>query len=142
MSRKCFVDTNILIYAHDRDAGPRHERARELVRRLWLDGGGVISVQVLQEFYVNITRKIPRPLTLPGARELIEAYRSWQVESPTPDTVLAASEIQERNQLSFWDAMIIATAVRAGVETLYSEDLNHGQVIEGIRVENPLANDA
>ena len=98
---------------------------------------GVISVQVLQEFYVNITRKIPQPLPLADARGLVGVYRAWRVEVTTAETVLRASEIQERNQLSFWDAMILATAVQGGAETLLSEDMNHGQMIEGVRVENP-----
>ncbi|MCO6439706.1 MAG: PIN domain-containing protein [Nitrococcus mobilis] len=137
MSGKQFTDTNVLIYAHDLDAGFKRERAASILHALWETGTGVISVQVLQEFYVNVTRKIPEPLTLADARGLISAYCAWQVETPTAGTALNASEIQERNQLSFWDAMIVATAVQSGADTLLSEDLNHGQIIEGIRVENP-----
>jgi predicted nucleic acid-binding protein len=137
MSGKRFVDTNILIYAHDLDAGGKHERAAAILRNLWETGTGVISVQVLQEFYVNVTRKIPQPLAPAIARGLIAAYRAWHVEAPTAETVISASEIQERNQLSFWDSMILAAAAQAGAEILLSEDLSHGQVIEGIRVENP-----
>jgi predicted nucleic acid-binding protein len=137
MSGRQFIDTNILIYAHDLDAGEKHQQAASIIRMLWEEETGVISVQVLQEFYVNITQKIPQPLPQAKARGLIGAYRAWQVESPTAETVLSASEIQERNRLSFWDAMILATAVQGGAETLLSEDLNHGQVIEGIEVRNP-----
>jgi len=137
MSGRRFIDTNVLIYAHDLDAGPRHDRAAEILRDLWRSGLGVISVQVLQEFYVNVTRKIPRPLELADARAVIEAYRAWQVEAPGPCTVLQASEIQERNRLSFRDAMILATAIEGNAEVLLSEDLNHGQSIEGVRIENP-----
>lgn len=137
MSVRQFVDTNILIYAHDLDAGEKYQRAAGLVRDLWENGEGVISIQVLQEFYVTITRKIPQPLPYASARELVEAYCAWQVECPAARTVLTASEIQERNGLSFWDAMIVATAVQARAEVLYSEDMNHGQFIEGIRIENP-----
>lgn len=137
MSARQFIDTNVLIYAHDLDAGARHERAAAIVRRLWEEGTGVISVQVLQEFYVNVTQKIPHPLPLAAARGLIDAYRAWQLVAPGAETVLHASEIQERNQLSFWDAMIVATAVQSGAETLLTEDMNHGQVVEGVRIENP-----
>lgn len=138
MSARSFVDTNILIYAHDLDAGPKRDRAAGLLRDLWESGQGVLSIQVLQEFYVHVTHKIPRPLPLAEARGLLQSYRAWQVEVPTAATVLQASEIQERNRLSFWDAMIVATAVQGSVDTLLTEDLNHGQLTEGIRVENPL----
>jgi len=137
MNGRQFVDTNILIYAHDMDAGQKHERAASIVKTLWEQGTGVISVQVLQEFYVNVTRKIPEPLTPGQARGLVGAYGAWQVEVPTPETVVMASEIQERNQLSFWDAMILATALESGAEILLTEDLNHGQILEGVRIENP-----
>ncbi len=137
MSDKPFVDTNILLYAHDLDAGARHQRAATLVRQLWESGGAVISIQVLQEFYVNVTRKIANPLPPAEARGLIEAYQAWQVECPDTAAALRASEIQERNRLSFWDAMIVATARQGGATVLLSEDLNHSQFIEEVRVENP-----
>jgi predicted nucleic acid-binding protein len=99
----------------------------------------LISIQVLQEMYVNVTRKIPQPLSLAAARGLVNLYRVWQVGVPSVETLLHASEIQDRNQLSCWDAMIVATAVQGGAEVLLSEDLNHGQVIEGIQITNPFA---
>ncbi|WP_018141461.1 PIN domain-containing protein [Thioalkalivibrio sp. ALJ7] len=119
------------------NAGDRHRRAAQAIRQLWDTGGAVISIQVLQEFYVNVTRKIAAPLPLTEARRLIEAYRAWQVECPDTEAILRASEIQERNRLSFWGAMIVATALQGGATILLSEDLNHSQVIESIRVENP-----
>jgi predicted nucleic acid-binding protein len=137
MTAKVFVDTNILIYAYDRDAGEKHRLASELVRRLWIEGNGVISTQVLQEFYVNATAKIPKPIPYSKARAVISRYLVWQVEANTPESVLRASEIQERHRLSFWDALIIAAAAQAGAENLYTEDLNHGQVIAGVEVINP-----
>lgn len=139
MSGKRFVDTNVLIYAHDLDAGTRHDRAASVLRELWDSGLGVISVQVLQEFYVNVTCKIPQPLALADARGIVQAYGAWQVESPTAAIVLQASEIQERHRLSFWDAMILATAVQAGARALITEDPNDGQVIEGVQIQNPFA---
>lgn len=139
MSDRQFVDTNILIYAHDLDAKERHARAADVIRNLWESGGGIISIQVLQEFYVNVTRKIPVPLTPAKARGLIGAYQVWSVVSPTVETLLAASDIQEKHQLSFWDAMIVACAVQGGADVLLTEDLNHGQMIEGVRIENPFA---
>lgn len=138
MSASRFVDTNILIYAHDLDAGDKRAQAAAVLRELWNTREGMISVQVLQEFYVTITRKVPQPLTLPEARAIVEAYSAWRVQAPTAGTVLRASEIQQRNQLSFWGAMILATAEEGGAEVILSGDLNHGQLIEGMRVENPL----
>lgn len=137
MTDRIFVDTNILIYAHDLDAGKKHEESTCLVEHLWASEAGVLSIQVLQEFYVNVTRKIARPLPPEIARSIIENYLSWQVESLMPESVLLASEIGERNQLSFWDAMIITAARSANVKKIITEDLNHGQIIEGIKIENP-----
>lgn len=138
MTEKVFVDTNILIYAHDNEAGHRHEMANKLVHRLWETQTGVLSVQVLQEFYVNITRKIPEPLPRPVARSLVETYTAWEVVLPRPADLLRASEIEERHRISFWDAMILAAAVAAGTPTLWTENLSDRQVIEGVRIQNPL----
>ena len=133
-----FVDTNILIYAHDVDADDRHWRARQLVSELWESGLGMLSTQVLSEFYVNVTRKIPSPLDPATARALIEPYLSWQVQTLGPESVLMASEIQQRHRISYWDALIIYAAASGGAAVLYSEDLNVGQIIEGVEVVNPL----
>ena len=137
MIDKVFVDTNVLIYAHDLDAGMKHDRAAAIISDLWEKESGVISVQVLQEFYVNATRKISRPLTPVSTRGIIQNYLAWHVELNDPSAVLLASEIEERNVLSFWDALIVASASRAGADRILSEDLNHGQVLEGILIENP-----
>jgi len=133
-----FVDTNILIYAHDVDAGDRHWRAKEVVRALWDTGAGMISTQVLNEFYVNVTQKIPSPVEPPQARAVIEAYLNWHVQTPGPESVLAASEIQQRYRISYWDALIVHAASKGGASVLYTEDLNAGPVIEGVRIVNPL----
>ena len=137
MSGKSFVDTNVLIYAYDLDAGQKHTIAANILRELWLNGDGVISTQVLQEFYVNATKKIPKPLSPLEARVIISRYHVWHVEENTLDSILRASEIQERRQLSFWDSLIVAAASKASANILLSEDLNHGQVIEGVKVINP-----
>jgi predicted nucleic acid-binding protein len=138
MSDVVFVDTNILIYAHDSDAVLKRERAIESLRVLWETGAGRISVQVLQEFYVNVTRKLSIPLARSAAREVVGSYGAWIREATTADTVLRASDIAEMAQISFWDALILASAEQAGATQLYSEDLKNGQSIVGIKVINPL----
>lgn len=133
-----FLDTNILIYAHDVEAGDRHRRAKEVVRALWDAGTGMISTQVLNEFYVNVTQKIPSPMDPARARAVIEVYLSWNVQTLGPDSVLAASEVQQRYRISYWDALIVHAASKGGASVLYTEDLNAGQVMEGVRIVNPL----
>jgi predicted nucleic acid-binding protein len=137
MTDRVFLDTNVLIYAHDLDAGMKHDRAVFIISRLWEKQNGIISVQVLQEFYVNVTRRISRPLTPASTRGILKNYLAWHVELNDPSTIFIASEIGERNLLSFWDTLIVASASRAGADRILSEDLNHGQVIEGILIENP-----
>jgi predicted nucleic acid-binding protein len=138
MSGVAFVDSNILIYAHDRDAGSRRERARQICESLWHERTGCMSVQVLQEFYVTVTRKLRTPVARAQARELVRAYSSWVLSPTTPETVVRATELSEAAEIGFWDALIVAAAEQSGADTLYSEDLNDGQVIAGVRVVNPL----
>lgn len=142
MRDKVFVDTNILLYVYDRAAGNKREIASELVRQLWHDGTGALSTQVLQEFYVNVTRKIPRPVSPAEARTIISRYLVWHMEVNTGESLVRASEIEERHRLSFWDALIITAAAQSGAATLLSEDLNHGQVIEGVKIVNPFRSEA
>ena len=101
---KYFVDTNILMYAHDRSTGVKHERARQLIERLWISGQGVLSAQVLQEFCINLRRRIARPLPVEEVRRLIQDYLSWEVVVNTPASVLQALEIEVRYKTSFWDS--------------------------------------
>jgi predicted nucleic acid-binding protein len=132
-----FVDTNILIYAHDRSAGVKHERARQLLAALWENRTGALSIQVLQEFYVNVTQKVAKPLTPEVAAQIISDLAAWQVHQPVVDDVLDAIHFQTRHQLSFWDAMILASAVALGCEIVWSEDLNPGQRYDTVMVTNP-----
>jgi predicted nucleic acid-binding protein len=138
MADKFFVDTNILIYAHDRSAGRKHENARQLVERLWDTGHGVLSTQVLQELCVNLRRKLARPLPLEEIRWLIRDYLSWEIVVNTPESVIRALEIEVRYKISFWDALILQAAESSGAAALYSEDLATGQKFGTIRVVNPL----
>ena len=137
MKDKVFLDTNILIYAHDIAAGRKHDVAVSIIEKIWEEETGIISTQVIQEFYVNVTRKIPNPITPVQARGIIINYFSWQVEAIEPHTILAASEIEEKHVLSFWDSLIIATASQSNTRKILTEDLNHGQTIEGVLIENP-----
>lgn len=139
MSGNTFVDTNVLIYAHDADAGAKQELASGHLAELWRTRRGVLSAQVLQEFYVNVTRKIARPLSRKAAREVVRAYSPWHSASIRPEDILRASELEERHRLSFWDALIVVSAKLAGADRILSEDLNPGQTIDGITIENPFA---
>lgn len=134
-----FVDTNILVYAHDSTAGEKHKRARETILDLWDSGHGCISIQVLQEFYVTVTQKVARPMDSDLAARIIEDLSAWQVHRPGVDAIARAVELQTRFRLSFWDAMILQSAVQMGCEVLLSEDLNAGQVIEGVEIVNPFS---
>lgn len=138
-SDKAFVDSNVLIYAHDVDAGRKREVAKALLRDLWLARTGVLSVQVLHEFYVNVTRKIRTPLSKAEARRIVETYIPWCLEPQTGD-VNAAFRIEDEAAISFWDALIVATAARGGATRVLSEDLNPGQIISGVTVVNPFEN--
>ena len=132
-----FVDTNVLVYAHDVTAGDKHSRARALVEELWETREGCLSVQVLQEFFVTATRKIPKPLGTPAAMRIIDDLAHWHVHAPAAGDVLAAIGIHQRTGASFWDAMILRSARELRCQTLHSQDLNPGQQYDGVQVRNP-----
>ncbi len=138
MNARQFVDTNILMYAHDVSAGAKHQRARALIEELWRTGAGVVSTQVLQELCVNLRRKAGRPLELKATRDLIADYLSWKVVVNTGESVLEALELESRYQISFWDALVVHAAQASGADVLYSEDLADGQTYGTVRVVNPL----
>lgn len=138
MAEKYFVDTNILIYAHDRSAGIKHERARQLIESLWTSGQGVLSTQVLQELCVNLRRKVARPLAVDEVRQLIDDYRTWEIVVNDAEAIVQALEIEVRYKTSFWDALILQAAEQAGTAVLYSEDLAGRQSYGTVRVVNPL----
>lgn len=132
-----FVDTNVMVYAYDADAGIKHQTAQSYLKELWQTGQGVLSIQVLQEFYVTLTRKLSKPLSGLAARELIQTYAAWEVYSPTATDVVAAAELAEHHRLSFWDAMIIVAAQMSGATKLFSEDLQNDRLMGGLTVTNP-----
>lgn len=138
MSDKCFVDTNIFVYAHDHAAGNKHERARALIDDLWNSGSGVLSTQVLQELCINLRRKTTNPLSLQETRRLLRDYISWEIVVNTPESMIEALAIELRYKVSFWDALIIQAAAVSGATVLYSEDLRDGQTYGPVRVLNPL----
>ena len=138
MSDKCFVDTNILVYAHDRSAGVKHQRAQMLLEQLWDSGQGVLSTQILQELCVNLRRKASQPLPVEEVRQLIRDYSTWEIVTNTAESVLQALDIEMRYKTSFWDALIFQAAESSGASILYSEDLATGQRYGAIQVVNPL----
>jgi predicted nucleic acid-binding protein len=138
MNAKTFVDTNVLIYAHDADAKMKHDKAKSVLRELWGQRTGVLSMQVLQEFYVNVTRKIASPLPKDAARLVVNSYAIWCTET-TPAEISAAFRIEDESRIGFWDALIVATAAKCGAARILSEDLNAQQTIAGVRIENPFA---
>jgi predicted nucleic acid-binding protein len=136
---RTFVDTNVLLYAHDASETEKQPIARELLEELWADRSGVVSTQVLQEFYVVATRKFRPQMRRSEAREIVTLYATWSVVQVDVGLILDAAALEERAQLSFWDALIVEAARRAGAVRLVSEDLQTGRRIAGIAVENPFA---
>jgi predicted nucleic acid-binding protein len=132
-----FVDTNVLVYAHDGSAGAKRHQARALVEQLWESRDGCLSVQVLQEFFVTVSRKIAKPLDAETAKAIVADLSRWHLHVPAADDILGAIDIHQRTGISFWDAMIVRSAAEMGCAVLYSEDLNAGQEYSGVRVENP-----
>jgi predicted nucleic acid-binding protein len=132
-----FVDSNVVVYAYDASAAGKNERARTLLADLWETGNGCLSVQVLLEFFVSITRKVPQPLDARRAARVVEDLAQWRVHAPQPDDVVSAIEIHQRASIAIWDALIVQSALQLGCEVIWSEDLNPGQVYRGVIVRNP-----
>ncbi len=133
------IDTNILVYAHDRSEPEKQKRARDVLLRLSDRPGVFLSTQVLGEFFSVSTRKIPHPLAIEQARQQIDhARRLWPVLPVTEAIVVEAARAVEDNKLNFWDAQLWATAKLNQVATLLSEDFSDGQVIETVSFLNPL----
>ncbi len=130
-----FFDTNILLYADDADAGAKTTIARDLLRQSLIGRTGVVSTQVLQEFYVNARKKLK--LDGAAARARIEVYLAFDVVTVTPSLLLAAVDLHRLDSVSFWDALIIRAAEQAACDTLYSEDLQAGRRFGPLRVVNP-----
>ncbi|HUY61990.1 MAG TPA: PIN domain-containing protein [Candidatus Dormibacteraeota bacterium] len=134
-----FLDTNVLVYAHDSSAGAKHRRALELLADLAAREVGALSVQVLQEFFVTVTRKVPRPLPAATAAGIVADLAVLPTHVPRAADVVAAIDLHERWRVSFWDAMIIRSALSLGCAWIWSEDLAAGQAYDGVTVRNPFA---
>ena len=134
---KVFLDTNVLVYAQDADAPDKRQRSRALIAAVVAAGSGVISTQVLQEFYVTATRKMGVPPL--AAKSVVQSFRLFEVVQLSPDLIEQAIDRSVLSQLSFWDALIVAASVASGCTTIFSEDLNAGQVIDGVKITNPFA---
>jgi predicted nucleic acid-binding protein len=138
MSDKRFVDTNILVYAHDGSAGVKHQRSLHLIETLWSQGTGALSTQVLQELCVCLRRKVDPPCSPDEIRQLVRDYMSWVVVVNTPEMIVQALDLEYRFKISFWDALILQAAQHCGAMIVYSEDLAVGQKYGAIQVVNPL----
>jgi predicted nucleic acid-binding protein len=134
-----FVDSNVLVYAHDRSEAHKQPIAQDLLNALWQTRTGVLSTQVLQEFYVVVTRKFDPPMRRSVAREIVALYGEWPVVRPDVALVVAASKLEERHAFSFWDALVVEAARRGGATRLLTEDLQAGRRIGEIRIQNPFA---
>lgn len=137
MNDRCFVDTNVLIYAHDVSAGWKHQAAVALLERIWMEGNGALSTQVLQEFAANVRRKPARPLSVEDTLQVLHQYLQWQVVLNSATSVVEALSLEVRYRISFWDALILHAAQVANARVLYSEDFSHGQVYGSVKAVNP-----
>ena len=134
---KVFVDTNIIVYAYDISAGEKHRKAVEIMKDIWSTGYGIISSQVLQEFFVNVTRKIAKPLNVLTAKEIVKDLLKWKTVSINGEIILEAIDIHNEYKYSFWDSAIIAAAIEGGAGVLLSEDLRDKHKIKGLVIKNP-----
>jgi predicted nucleic acid-binding protein len=137
MKDKIFLDTNVIVYAHDRSSGKKNTIAMEIMEYLWERKKGVISVQVMQEFYVCVTTKILKPLPLKVAREILEYLLNWDLIINDEYITIKAINLQEKYRFSFWDSLIVQSAIQSQAYTLLSEDLSDGQIIENVKIVNP-----
>ena len=138
MTDNIFIDTNILVYAHDTTAGEKYTRARDLFLELWENRNGCLSIQVLQEFYLTVTQKVSSPMDYSKAVGIIRSLSYWHVHEPRTGDIVRAVELQHRYQVAFWDAMIIQSAAQLGCRMIWSEDLDPGQDYAGVKALNPL----
>ena len=136
---RTFVDTNIVLYAYDQREPEKSAIAREILSDLWRTREGLVSTQVLQELYVNLTRKLRVVVPRSKARALVGRYGRWPVYAITTGDILEAADLEQRQSLSFWDALVVESARVAEVATLLTEDMQHGREFGGVTVTDPYA---
>lgn len=134
---KIFLDTNIIIYAHDTSAGTKHSIAGKILLDLWDSGNGVVSTQVLQEFFVSATGRLQKPPDVLTAKGIVSDFLRWHVVVNDGESLLKAIYLHHRYRYSFWDSLIIQAAIEGNASTLLSEDLSDGQTISGVKIRNP-----
>ena len=132
-----FVDTNVLLYCFDDHDVPKRDRARAWVTACWQQRCGRLSTQVLNEFYSNARRKFPTAISAGDARAEVRRYQRWQPWQIDHATMETAWAVESRYQLNYWDALIVAAAQAQGCAYLLSEDLQHGQQIDSVKILNP-----
>ena len=139
MSGISFFDTNVLVYLFDSGSLTKQKRARELLECEIKAGHAILSTQILQEFYVAVTRKLADPLDDETAERAVRDLAALPVVSVDTPMIFGAIARSRRERISFWDSLIIEAALAGGATRLYSEDLQHGRAIDGLRIENPFA---
>jgi predicted nucleic acid-binding protein len=135
MKERSFLDTNVLVYTDDADAPDKQATSLSLLRDAWQTGNAVLSTQVLQEYFAAVTRKLGVDAAL--ARRKVELFGRMEILSTGHDDVLRAIDLHRLHGFSIWDALIVAMALKAQCRVLYSEDMQHGRVIDGLRIANP-----
>ena len=135
--KPAFVDTNVLVNAFDRAEPGRRAIAASLLDRLASSNCLRLSSQILQEFFVTVTRKIASPLPVDQALELLDDFHAWPLFLVDYEAIREAGALCGQVRLSFWDALVVVSAARSGADTLYSEDLSHDQIVRGVRIVNP-----
>ena len=134
---RVFVDTNIFVYAYDTSAALKRRKAQKILADLWVSGLGVVSTQVLQEFFVTVTRKLPKAMDPGAARDVVGDLLKWDVVVVEGAMIMDAIDVHKSHGYSFWDSLIIVAADRAGCALLLSEDLSSGHSIGGVTIRNP-----
>jgi len=134
---KVFLDTNLLLYAYDAGSPVKHSVAARILEDLWKSGNGILSTQVLQEFFANVTKKIPKPLSVTVGKEIVDDFLKWMIVPIEGRTILRAIDLREKLKYAFWDALVIQSAIEGGARWLFSEDLKDGQKIGDLTIRNP-----
>ena len=135
---KVFLDTNLLLYAYDAGSPVKRAVAVRILEDLWKSGNGILSIQILQEFFVNVTKKIPKPISVALGREIVEDFLKWRIVPVEGRTILRAIDLHGKQpKYAFWDSLVIQSAIEGGARWLLSEDLRDGQRIGDLTIRNP-----